>query len=301
MQRWPHCCAREAGGCAGGFALNYYPFHVGDYAAHTAHLEPMEDLAYRRLLDQYYLRESALPADIQVTAKLVRMRSFAADVEAVLNEFFTLTDSGWMHNRCEAEIERMQDKQTKARASAQASVNARKAKSLNVRSTDANESDNERSTVAQEKQADVELPTPTPTPTPVSVNTKAPAVAAPDGVDLSVWTDFVQLRKDRKAKLTQTALDGISAEAAKAGWQLEAVLRECVSRGWTGFKAVWVADRQGHAQPAKQAKSFAQQEREAGWARWEEMTNRTHPDRIKAEQQRGQVIDITPRNLEIAQ
>jgi hypothetical protein len=180
-------------------------------------------------------------------------------------------------------------------------VNARKAKSLNVRSTDANESDNERSTVAQEKQADVELPTPTPTPTPVSVNTKAPAVAAPDGVDLSVWTDFVQLRKDRKAKLTQTALDGISAEAAKAGWQLEAVLRECVSRGWTGFKADWVVDKQARPQPAKQAKSFAQQEREAGWARWEEMTNRTHPDRIKAEQQSGQVIDITPRNLEIAQ
>jgi uncharacterized protein YdaU (DUF1376 family) len=265
----------------------------------------MEDLAYRRLLDQYYLRESALPADIQVTAKLVRMRSFAADVEAVLNEFFTLTDSGWMHNRCESEIERMQDKQTKARASAQASVNARKAKSLNVRSTDANESGNERSTVAQEKQADVELPTPTPTPTPtpVSVNTKASAVAAPDGVDLSVWTDFVQLRKDRKAKLTQTALDGISAEAAKAGWQLEAVLRECVSRGWTGFKAVWVADRQAHAQPAKQAKSFEQINREAGIEKWERLTGRTHPDRIQTAnpvQHMGDVIETTSQVLEIA-
>ncbi len=263
----------------------------------------MEDLAYRRLLDQYYLREGSLPADIQTTAKLVRMRSFAADVEAVLNEFFTLTESGWMHNRCESEIERMQDKQTKARASAQASVNARKAKSLNVRSTDANESSSERSTDAQEKRADVELPTPTPTPTPTPkvVNTKAPAVAAPDGVDLSVWTDFVQLRKDRKAKLTPTALAGIKAEAEKAGWELEAALRECCARGWIAFKAHWVAEKSTTAAPAKQAKSFAQQEREAGWARWEEMTNRTHPDRIKAEQQNGQVIDVTPPFLEITQ
>lgn len=32
--------------------------------------------------------------------------------------------------------------------------------------------------------------------------------------------------------------------------------------------------------PAKaDRKSFAQQDREAGWARWEEMTGRTHPDR----------------------
>ena len=41
--------------------MNYYPFHLGDYAAHTAHLEPMEDLAYRRMLDAYYLREAPLP------------------------------------------------------------------------------------------------------------------------------------------------------------------------------------------------------------------------------------------------
>ena len=39
--------------------MNYYPFHLGDYAARTAHLEPMEDLAYRRLLDLYYLGEIA--------------------------------------------------------------------------------------------------------------------------------------------------------------------------------------------------------------------------------------------------
>jgi hypothetical protein len=123
-------------------------------------------------------------------------------------------------------------------------------------------------------------------------------IQAPEGVSIQVWQDF---KKSRKAKLTQTALDGIQREANKAGWTMEAALMECCARGWTGFKADWVVDKQARPQPAKQAKSFAQQEREAGWARWEEMTNRTHPDRIKAEQQSGQVIDITPRNLEIAQ
>jgi len=95
--------------------LNYYPFHVGDYAAHTGHLEPMEDLAYRRLLDLYYLREQALPADIEITAKLIRMRSCAADVESVLQEFFELTPDGWRHERCEAELQTMREKQQKQR------------------------------------------------------------------------------------------------------------------------------------------------------------------------------------------
>lgn len=86
--------------------MNYFPFHVGDYAAHTAHLEPMEDLAYRRMLDQYYLRESALPVEPADVCELVRAHTNEqrAAVHSVLREFFQLSDAGWMHNRCEREI-----------------------------------------------------------------------------------------------------------------------------------------------------------------------------------------------------
>lgn len=142
--------------------MNYFPFHIGDYAAHTGHLEPMEDLIYRRLLDAYYLREGPLPAEVQSTAKLIRLRSMASDVESVLKEFFELTEAGWMHRRCEAEVTKMQDKQAKARDAAQQSVNSRKAAA-------------ERRLAEQQANAertlpsgltDVQLPTPTPTPTP---------------------------------------------------------------------------------------------------------------------------------------
>ena len=224
--------------------MNYYPFHVGDYAAHTGHLEPMEDLAYRRLLDVYYLREGPLPADIQVTAKLVRMRSMVEDVESVLREFFQLTEAGWMHIRCEHEIEHMQDKQAKAKASAAASVKARQAF--------AEKKNNGRATGVKEKATDVELPTPTPTPTPTPIKNTS-AIAPPDGVSTSVWDDFCQHRKTKKAKLTQTAIDGIVAESVKAGWPVEAALRECCARGWTGFKAEWVVpDRQKSTETAYQ-------------------------------------------------
>jgi uncharacterized protein YdaU (DUF1376 family) len=128
--------------------LNYYPFHLGDYAAHTAHLEPMEDLAYRRMLDLYYRIEQPLPEAAEI-ARLIRMRDHAATIRDVLNEFFDESPDGYRHARCDAEIARMQDKQAKARASAHASVS--------VRSTNAQRTLNERST-------NVELPTPTPTP-----------------------------------------------------------------------------------------------------------------------------------------
>lgn len=117
--------------------MNYYPFHLGDYAAHTAHLEPMEDLAYRRMLDLYYRTESALSINVVDIARLIRMRDHLDAIEAVLREFFIETDNGWSHVRCDEEIARMREKQTKAKASAQASVIARQAnaqRTLNGRS-----------------------------------------------------------------------------------------------------------------------------------------------------------------------
>ena len=41
--------------------MNFYPFHIGDYASATRHLTWIEDAAYRRLLDVYYVKEGPLP------------------------------------------------------------------------------------------------------------------------------------------------------------------------------------------------------------------------------------------------
>ena len=88
--------------------MNYFPFHVGDYTARTAHLEPLEDLAYRRCLDLYYLREGALPAQPAEVARLIRLRANAVEVEAVLREFFVLSADGWVQGRCDKEIAKFQ-------------------------------------------------------------------------------------------------------------------------------------------------------------------------------------------------
>ena len=72
---------------------------------------------------------------------------------------------------------------------------------------------------------------------------KATGVACPDFVDAQVWTDFLSIRKAKKAPMTETALKGIEREAKKAGWSLEKVISECVTRGWQSFKADWVKEK----------------------------------------------------------
>lgn len=91
--------------------MNYYPFHIGDYAAHTAHLSLEEDIAYRRMLDWSYLNEKPLPLDVARLAKLIRMPKSFAVITNVLEEFFTQGEQGWSNKRVETELASMAAKQ----------------------------------------------------------------------------------------------------------------------------------------------------------------------------------------------
>lgn len=60
------------------------------------------------------------------------------------------------------------------------------------------------------------------------------------GVEQQVLQDWLSLRKQKRAEPTQTAIDRIVKEAAKAGLSLNDALIVACSRGWTGFEAAWV-------------------------------------------------------------
>ena len=100
--------------------MHYYQFNIGDYIKDTTHLEPMEDLAYRRMIDLYYSTEKALPADVDQIARLTRMRSHSDCIAIVLQDFFTLEDDGYHQFRIDVEIAGYQEKSDKARNSAKA-------------------------------------------------------------------------------------------------------------------------------------------------------------------------------------
>ena len=107
--------------------MNYYPFHLGDYATHAGHLDPIEDCAYRRLIDLYMLTEQPLPLDVDLLARKIRMRDHAAAVRDVLNEFFTQTDDAWTHSRCDREIAAFRRASDNASKAGKASALSRKA------------------------------------------------------------------------------------------------------------------------------------------------------------------------------
>jgi uncharacterized protein YdaU (DUF1376 family) len=200
--------------------MHYYQFHIGDYKSHTHHLSLLEDLAYRRLLDFYFLHEQ--PIKHRDIARQIGMREHEEDVMTVLNEFFISTEDGFVSPRADKEI-----KQYKEFAEA-----------------------GKRGAAKRWSKPPYEEAISPPNATPIATNNHKPIttnhkeratiVACPPDVSQQVWDDWVALRKSKKAPITQTVLNGAIAEAKILGWTLEKFLAEWCSRGSQGLKAEWI-------------------------------------------------------------
>jgi uncharacterized protein YdaU (DUF1376 family) len=207
--------------------MYYYQFNIGDYQSHTSHLSEMEDLAYRRLLDWYYLHETPIPLEINEVARQIRMRSHTDCIANVLREYFERIAGGWVHHRANKEIAKAGDKSEKASASAKARWGKKDANALPTQS----EGNATHNTL------------PITQDTEHKTQKKATVVACPPDVSEQVWNDWLQLRKTKKASVTETVLKGARSEANKIGWTLEQFLIEWCTRGSQGLKAEWLKEK----------------------------------------------------------
>jgi len=119
--------------------MHYYQFNIGDYSSHTRHLDDIEDLAYRRLLDLYYLHEHPLNSGITAIARQINLRGHEDKVQLVLEEFFNLGDRGWVNERADREIKHYHGKIEQASKAGKASAERRS----NSRSTDVQPTNNQ--------------------------------------------------------------------------------------------------------------------------------------------------------------
>jgi uncharacterized protein YdaU (DUF1376 family) len=207
--------------------MHYYQFNIGDYQSHTAHLSEIEDLIYRRLLDWYYLHECPIPIDEAEVSRQIRMRSHSESISIVLREYFEFTDDGWIHHRANKEIAKADDKSEKASASAKVRWNKRDANALPTQS-DSNATHNTLPITQDTKH---------------KTQRKTTSVVCPTDVSEQVWNDWQQLRKAKKASVTETVLKGARSEANKIGWTLEQFLIEWCTRGSQGLKAEWLKEK----------------------------------------------------------
>jgi hypothetical protein len=153
------------------------------------------------------------------------MREHEQEVLTVLEEFFVSTESGYINPRADDEI-------------------AKYRKFIE---------DGKRGAAKRWLKGPDSPPIASPIATPIATTNHKPItnnhkpidmVLCPDGLDVSVWQDWLKIRKSKKAPLTATAWKLFVNECEKANWTIEDAIKECCLRNWASFKADWMKEKQ---------------------------------------------------------
>lgn len=197
--------------------MNFYPFHIGDYAAHTRHLSFMEDLAYRRLIDQYYLDECPLKGEPSLIARRIGMSDFSSDVQYILETFFEKEGENWVSKRCDGEIAKYRLKADSAR-----NANRIKSEKITALKSELKSEPNHNVTKNQEPRTNIK------------------AISKPEGVSSDLWSDFLAYRKRLKAPVTDRVVTRLIKESKDANMTLEQAIETMIFKGWRSFDATWI-------------------------------------------------------------
>ena len=237
--------------------MHYYQFNIGDYASHTRHLDLLEDLAYRRILDLYYLHERPLSGDASFVAKQIGMRDDAAIVRDVLNEFFQKTDEGYVNGRADKEIAHYHSKIEQASRAGKASAERRSNNRSTGVPTDV-QPNNKQETLNKKQET--------------KKSATDVAVCLPDWMPVETWNAFLDMRKKIKKPATDYAVKLLIGKLTKfrdQGQDIQMVLEKSITAGWQDVFAI--ADKQ------PQGTSFRERDEAEKRRKWEEMTGRKWP------------------------
>jgi uncharacterized protein YdaU (DUF1376 family) len=200
--------------------MYYYKFNISDWHLATSHLSLEEEAIYFKLINFYYDSEAPIPLETQSVCRRLRLGSYSGIVETVLHEFFIKSDDGWHHNRCDSELEKYHHK---------AEVNQKVGK---LGGRPKNNPEKTQSVFKENPQETL-----TTNHKPLTTNHKP---ITPEGVSDSVFKDYMEVRKAKKAKWTETAQKGLIREASKAGISLEQAMVICIERNWQSLNASWL-------------------------------------------------------------
>jgi uncharacterized protein YdaU (DUF1376 family) len=194
--------------------MHYYKLNIADWHLATSHLSLEEEAIYFRLINYYYDTEQAIPKETESVIRRLRLGSYTALVEVVLNEFFELSTDGWHHKRCDDEISQYHDKAEVNQINGKKGGRPKKTQTVSK--------DNPNITLTTNHK-------------PLTNN----QIDTPEGVSVDLWNDFLKHRKRLKADVTPRVVTMLIKEAEKAKMSLSDVLELILFKGWRSFEASW--------------------------------------------------------------
>lgn len=249
--------------------MNYYRHHIGDYLRDTAHLSMLEDAAYRRLLDLYYMRERSIPADHAAVCRLVRAREDdeRSAVRVVLEEFFTLESDGWHQKRADGEIALAEGRAETARTNGKAGGRPRKTgKQPEPPEKEPEDNPEETNPVISgiaEDNPEENSPSSNHQPLVTTVTEVAreaqsfDVLACPSGIHAEAWADWAENRRIRRKPISaRAAVDQWRALACLSPPQQAACIAHSIRNDYQGlFPEKFGGEPHASNQPGRSARA----------------------------------------------
>ena len=207
--------------------MHYFQFEIKEWVSNTAHLSLEEEAIYLRLVNFYYDSEKPIPSDIEMISRKLRIANIQMTY-AILHEFFTECESGFVHDRCNLEIAKYHAKSEQASRAGKASAEKR----FNSRLTAVQPIINQESLIINQESI---------------IKKQTKALPTPAGVSDDLWNDFLVYRKRLKAPVTDRVLARLIKEADLAKMPLPDVLETIMFKGWRSFEASWIQQAQQKA------------------------------------------------------
>lgn len=275
--------------------MNYYPFHIGDFRSGTVNMTRQARWIYRDMIDVYYDTEAPLTLDFERLCDEIGVTEEAeqAIVQRVLRLKFQKTDDGYVHKVCEAVITKYRVKSEAARANGKHGGRPPKAKEnpkepsgflsgsypVPICNPLATGLEANQEPITKNQEPNRETP---------RKRSAAPPVSRPEDVAEQTWADWLELRKAKRAPVTETVIEQSRREAEKADMTLADFLRIWCARGSQGMQADWIKPNE-RIQPSRSIETYRERDERLARERFEEATGRRP--------QSAQIIDITPGTL----
>lgn len=232
-----------------------FPLWTDAYLGDTRHLKTIEHGAYLLLLmTAWRSKDGTLPDDDEM---LARFTGLTLDkwrkIRPILEPFHTIENGRWIQSRIQDERK--------------ANSDFRKSQSKKAKDRHLKNKETTHAAASSGHMPEVCLPLPLPLPPPLpnkKENKKDKQEATkPDDVSDQVWADFLAHRKAKKANVTETVISQIRRQAERAAFPLEDALAECCLRGWQGFNADWIDEKEKARRFAERTQKEQEEDRKA--------------------------------------
>jgi len=280
--------------------MNYYQHHIGDFMRDTAHLSPVEECFYRRALDWYYVNEKPLPLELNQVHRYLRAntKTDKQAVSTVLSDFFKKTASGFVHSRCEIELEKFRCKKDASKENGKLGGRPKKNNDLqNLGVSDGLELGlnlKTQNNLNQEPRTNNQEPVTNiysgaeesaQNPKPKRITKKQKAINAL--VEMGVGEKFAEavIEKRKGSEFTELAIEEINLQADAVNLNFVQAIEFAAKQGWGSFRADWYQNRIAKQQPVATYQT-SQQRTASEHDRWRQ-----------AEQQAFGERDVTPKKL----